>query len=181
MLSRFRQARQPAADGRFQERSENRALGASEQEQFPAVPAGDPAPCLSRATDGAPLAIQRLKDELQIPEKAEQAALQLEGVGSDGIGALKAGLTAAMLECRFHAAVALAYRRSGRRGSARRSGSVEPAFRVFALAALSIVDDADAPDLRVAEADERTEHGNEVRGVWRRGCSTRTIRSSRAN
>ncbi len=91
------------------------------------------------------LRIDRLREELQVPEKAEQAALQLEGIGADAIPALKAGLSAGLLECRFHAAVALAYlgEAEGVEVLAEATRS-EPAFRVFALAALSVIDNADA-------------------------------------
>lgn len=91
------------------------------------------------------LRLDRLKDELQTPEKSEQAALQLEGIGTEAIPILKAALATPILECRFHAASALAY--LGEADGVAVLAEVarqEPAFRVFALAALSIIEDADA-------------------------------------
>jgi hypothetical protein len=115
------------------------------------------------------LRMQRLKDELQIPEKSEQAALQLEGIGSEAIPVLKAGLSSPLLECRFHAATALAY--LGETDGVdvlAEAARTEPAFRVFALAALSVIDDADAHiALRklMKEASMETRYGA-FRALW---------------
>ncbi len=89
--------------------------------------------------------MQRLQEELFEPETAEEAALQLEAIGNASVPLLKAALKAPTLECQFQSAMALAYL-----GEAdgvpvlAQAAREEPAFRVFALAALSTIDDADA-------------------------------------
>jgi len=115
------------------------------------------------------LRIQRLKDELRQPELAEQAALQLEGIGKEAIPVLKAGLESPIMECRFHAASALAYldQAAGVPVLAEAAKS-EPAFRVYALAALSVIEDADANvALRklMCESSMETRYGA-FRSLW---------------
>lgn len=89
--------------------------------------------------------MQRLQHELAIPEKSERAALRLEAIGHESIPVLKTGLKSPHLECRFHAATALAYLEdpSGLNTLAEAARD-ERAFRVFALAAMATVDDADS-------------------------------------
>lgn len=88
--------------------------------------------------------MQKLQNELNEPRTSERAALQLEAIGIDAIPILKSALKNSMLEIRFHAAIALAYV-----GDASgldvltESARDEPAFRVFALAAMSTLDEAD--------------------------------------
>ena len=86
--------------------------------------------------------IQMLKDRLMDPTTSEDAALELEAIGTEAISTLKAGLKSPILESRFHAAVALAYmgEPDGVETLAEAARD-EPAFRVFALAAMSTVDD----------------------------------------
>lgn len=91
------------------------------------------------------LRVQRLHEELFIPEHCERAALQLEGIGKDAIPILKTALKAPLVECRFHAAMALAYLEQSEAIPILQAViREEPAFRVFALAALSTLDDAQA-------------------------------------
>lgn len=89
--------------------------------------------------------MQKLQEELFEPELCEEAALQLEAIGNASIPPLKAALKAPTLECQFQSAMALAYLgdASGVAVLAQ-AAREEPAFRVFALAALSTIDDADA-------------------------------------
>jgi hypothetical protein len=91
------------------------------------------------------LRMQRLKDELRVAETSEAAALQLEALGKEAAPVLKAGLESPLLECRFQAATALAYlgEPDGVAVLAEAARD-EPAFRVYALAALSVIDDAEA-------------------------------------
>ncbi|MFQ5731821.1 MAG: flagellar basal body P-ring protein FlgI [Planctomycetaceae bacterium] len=91
------------------------------------------------------LRIQKLRTQLLKPEKAETAALQLEAIGQDAIPALKNGLKRGDPEVRFHSAVALAYldQPDGLKVLAE-AARTEPAFRIFALAAMATVDDGDA-------------------------------------
>ena len=88
--------------------------------------------------------MERLEEELMIPEKAELAAIQLEAIGPEAIPSLKKGLKAETLESRFHAAVALAY--LGETAGLEvlyEAARDEPAFRVFAMAAMSTLDDGE--------------------------------------
>lgn len=87
--------------------------------------------------------MQRLHDELLTPETSERAALQLEAIGKDAVPILQTALKSPLLEVRFHAATALAYMEdaSGLPALAE-AAKDERAFRVFAFAAMSTVDDA---------------------------------------
>lgn len=87
--------------------------------------------------------MQRLHEELLTPEKADTAALELEAIGNDAMPVLQAGLKSPVLEVRFHAAMALAYLDDTTCLPALvEAAKQERAFRVFALAAMSTVDDA---------------------------------------
>jgi hypothetical protein len=86
--------------------------------------------------------IARLQDQLLEPATAAEAALQLEAIGSQGVEPLCKALQSHDAEVRFSAAEALAY--LDRREAAEPLGQIardEPAFRVFALTALSVMDD----------------------------------------
>ncbi|OHB68437.1 MAG: hypothetical protein A2V70_11075 [Planctomycetes bacterium RBG_13_63_9] len=85
---------------------------------------------------------ERLKHQLLEPTLGANAALELEAIGTEGAETLLTALESADLEARFYAAEALAY--IGRREAAKPLGEAarrEPAFRVFALTALSAMDD----------------------------------------
>jgi len=89
--------------------------------------------------------MKRLEKDLMKPERAEKAALQLEAIGSDAVPVLKAGLKNSNLECRFHSALALAYLgESDGIAVLSEAALKERAFRVFAFAALSMIDDSQA-------------------------------------
>lgn len=82
--------------------------------------------------------ITTLQAQLLDPSTAADAALQLEAIGADGADALLKGIASKDAEVRFYAAEALAY--LDRREAAEPLGQIardEPAFRVFALTALS--------------------------------------------
>jgi len=85
--------------------------------------------------------MERLQKELMQAESSEQAALQLEAIGTDAVPMLKAGLKANNFESRFHAAAALAYleEQDGLQVLFQAARD-EPAFRVFALAAMSCIE-----------------------------------------
>jgi flagellar basal body P-ring protein FlgI len=86
--------------------------------------------------------IARLQKELLDPETAGDAALQLEAIGKQGADALLAALQSKNTEVRFYAAEALAY--LDYREAAEPLAEIarnEPAFRVFALTALSAIGD----------------------------------------
>ncbi len=108
--------------------------------------------------------LQRLEvlgRQLLDPVSAATAALRLEAIGSDAIDVLLAGLDSDDHEVRFYSAEALAYLDESKAaealGDAARN---EPAFRVFALTALSAMDDFAAYEelrklLDVASAETR--------------------------
>jgi flagellar basal body P-ring protein FlgI len=93
--------------------------------------------------------VEALRAELLDPETSADAAIALEAVGSDGIDALLSGLGAKQAEVRFYAAETLAYlsgtlNHTHCREAAATLGQIardEPAFRVFALSALSAMQD----------------------------------------
>lgn len=115
-----------------------------------------------------------LEQQLLDPVTSARAALRLEAVGSPGVGALKKGIASADPEVRFHAAEALAY--LDQREAAEPLGQAardEPAFRVFALTALSAMDDYNAYEqlrdlLGVASAETRY---GAFRALWAMNAS----------
>lgn len=91
------------------------------------------------------LRIEQLHEQLHNPGESELAAVRLEAIGRPAIDTLKTGLKNPSLEVRFHSAEALAY--LGESDGVKElalAARDEPAFRVYALAALAIVDDASA-------------------------------------
>lgn len=87
--------------------------------------------------------MQRLEEMLKDPRNAEKVSLQLEAVGQEAVPILKNGLKHKALEVRFHSAMALAYMGvpDGLQHLADAAREA-PAFRIHALAAMSVVDDA---------------------------------------
>lgn len=126
--------------------------------------------------------MNRLQHDLFVPETASSSAFQLEAIGSPAIPILKQGLLAPTLECRFHAAVSLAYLgESTGLAALVESAKKEPAFRVFALAAMSAFDDAEAHialrDLMNESTDE-TRYGA-FRALWTLDRNDPFIRAER--
>lgn len=89
--------------------------------------------------------MESLEREIMDPATAQRAALQLEAIGEHGVPFLKRAMASEDFEVQFHAAQALAYLGDAS-GTAVLKKAVEeqPALRVYALAALSVIDDADA-------------------------------------
>lgn len=88
-----------------------------------------------------------LKLQLLDPATTANAARQLEAIGRDALPVLQEGLASKDHEVRFYAAEALAY--LDQREAAQPLGQIardEPAFRVFALGALSAMEDQAARD-----------------------------------
>ncbi len=113
--------------------------------------------------------IEQLKGQLLDPATAAEAALQLEAIGVEGVDALLAGIESRYAEVRFHAAESLAYldRREAAQPLADAARN-EPAFRVFALSALSVLEDFAAYDaLRdmLALSSAETRYGA-FRSLW---------------
>lgn len=89
--------------------------------------------------------MEKLSEKLNNPPTSEDASLQLEAIGNDAVPILKQALENPSLEVRFHAAVALAYlEESEGIPHLAEAARKEPAFRIFAYAALAAVDDAEA-------------------------------------
>ncbi|MEN6450500.1 MAG: flagellar basal body P-ring protein FlgI [Thermoguttaceae bacterium] len=83
-----------------------------------------------------------LQAKLLDPETAAGAALELEAIGSNGVDTLLKGIQSKDNEVRFYSAESLAY--LDRREAAEPLGEIareQPAFRVFALTALSTMQD----------------------------------------
>ncbi len=83
-----------------------------------------------------------LERQLLDPLTSSTAALRLEAIGREGIETLRKGLRATDPEVRFYSAEALAYLDDGEAAiPLAEAAQKEPAFRAFALAALSAMDD----------------------------------------
>ena len=102
-----------------------------------------------------------LEKQLLDPITSARAALQLEAVGTQGLEVLRKGLAAADPEVRFHAAESLAYLDQSEAVEALAETARQvPAFRVFALTALSAMDEFTAIErlrdlLSVSSAETR--------------------------
>ena len=124
----------------------------------------------------------RLQHDLMIPETSHSSALQLEAIGNESIPILKKGIVAPTLECRFHSAVALAYLgdSSGLPALVEASRK-ERSMRVFSLAAISTLEDAEAHlALRELMDDphDETRYGA-FRALWTLDRNDRFIRGER--
>ncbi len=110
-----------------------------------------------------------LERQLFEPASSAQAALQLEALGQDGAPTLLKALESKDPEARFYAAEALAY--LDRREAAEALGRIaadQPAFRVFALTALSSMQDfAASEQLRalLSSSSVETRYGA-FRALW---------------
>ena len=88
-----------------------------------------------------------LEKQLLDPISSSRAALQLEAIGQNGVEILEKGLKSNDPEVRFYSAESLAYLdESGVAEYLAEAAAKEPAFRVFALAALSAMEDYDSQD-----------------------------------
>ncbi len=93
------------------------------------------------------LRIGLLERQLLDPITAATAALRLEAIGAEAVSALAKGVESTDPEVRFYAAEALAYLDDSRAAAPlARAARDEPAFRAFALAALSSMADMSARD-----------------------------------
>jgi hypothetical protein len=117
-------------------------------------------------TESSPQRMARLtsmKKMLRKPETAAKASLQLEAIGVEGIPILLEAVGSKDLEVRLYAAEALAY--LDRTEAAKPLGELavqEPAFRVYALTALSAMQDyAAAEQLRgmLSSSSAETRYG----------------------
>jgi len=86
--------------------------------------------------------IERLKEEILHRETSQEAAFQLVAIGRLGIDALQQALRSPDMEVRFHAATSLAHLEDSSGIAAKVLAEIarlEPAFRVYALNALSVM------------------------------------------
>ncbi|MDR2344483.1 MAG: flagellar basal body P-ring protein FlgI [Planctomycetaceae bacterium] len=125
--------------------------------------------------------IERLKSDLLIASKSQSAAFQLEAIGGKAaIDALRSAMNSDDDEILFHAATSLSYLGDGSAaGVLARIARENPAFRIYALNALSLLrNDIDAElalhDLLQLPSAE-TRYGA-FRALWQRNPSDRAIR-----
>ena len=86
--------------------------------------------------------LEKLQARLLDPTTAKRAALELEAIGKPAVDTLKEGLASEDLKVRFYAAQALAYLDESQAAQALGEAALkEPELRVFALTALSALDD----------------------------------------
>lgn len=97
--------------------------------------------------------IERLAEALLVPQTSEDAAFQLEAIGdSEAIGALKKGLQSKNQEVRFYAATSLGYLNNiDAAPYLAEFAKNEPAFRVYALDALTAMEHDYEAETRLAE------------------------------
>lgn len=89
--------------------------------------------------------VEKLARDILDPERAQECALQLEAIGDGGIPFLKDALESTNFEVRFQAAQSLAYLGDGSGISIlKEAARDQPAFRVYAFVAMSVIDDADS-------------------------------------
>jgi len=113
--------------------------------------------------------IDSLGQRLLDPVSAAGAALELEAIGKDGVDGLLEGIKSPDAEVRFYSAEALAYLdRSEAVAALGQAARSEPAFRLYALTALSAMDDlAACEELRslLSVASAETRYGA-FRSLW---------------
>jgi flagellar basal body P-ring protein FlgI len=86
--------------------------------------------------------LKLLERQLLDPITSARAAIVLEAIGQDSVGILKKGLASNNVEVRFYSAEALAYLDQPEAAAPlAKAAEDEPAFRVFALAALGAMGD----------------------------------------
>ncbi len=91
--------------------------------------------------------VAKLEKQLFDPQTSAQAALELEAIGKQGADTLRKALKAGDPEVRFYAAESLAYLdETGEADVLARIAKQQPAFRVFALAALAEMNDVSASE-----------------------------------
>lgn len=123
--------------------------------------------------------IQLLERQLLDPITASTAAMRLEAIGKEAIPVLKRGLTSPDQEVRFYAAEALAY--LDENAAAEPLGVLArdvPAFRAYAMTALSAMDDYAAYDalyelLKVPSAETRY---GAFRALWAMNSQDQLVR-----
>jgi len=123
--------------------------------------------------------MERLRKSLMVPQTAAKSATELEAIGSDSALILKEGLKSPEPEVRFYSADSLAYLGDGAgTRELAQAARYEPAFRVFALAALTTLATPEArdelrkmmvePTVEIVDGQEKTVSSAETRyGAFR--------------
>jgi flagellar basal body P-ring protein FlgI len=115
------------------------------------------------------LRVGLLERQLLDPISAATAALRLEAIGREGVDALVKGIESSDPEVCFYSAEALAYLDDNRAAAPlARAARNEPAFRAFALAALSSMADMSAHDelLNLLEVPSSETRYGAFRALW---------------
>lgn len=113
--------------------------------------------------------VQLLQQQLLDPVTSASAAIRLEALGKDSIEPLVKGLESSDPEVQFYAAEALAYQEDNQAVDVLvRSALEEPAFRVFALTALSALDSYPAYEglVRLLDAQSVETRYGAFRALW---------------
>jgi flagellar basal body P-ring protein FlgI len=128
--------------------------------------------------------ISELEKHLEDPASAGQAALQLEAIGKRGIDSLVKGIASPNREVRFFAAEALAYLDQPQAAKPlAEAARDEPAFRMYALTALSSMEDFAAYEqLRdlLAVPSVETRYGA-FRALWMMNPNDPLVRGEECN
>ena len=110
-----------------------------------------------------------LERQLLDPITASTASLRLEAIGREAVGALAKGIDSSDAEVRFYAAEALAYLDESQAAAPlAKAARDEPAFRAYALAALSTIDDMAAHDelVNLLEVPSSETRYGAFRALW---------------
>ncbi len=113
--------------------------------------------------------VSLLTRQLLDPITSSTAALRLEAIGHEGVTALAEGAESQDTEVRFYAAEALGYLDDSRAAAPlARAAREEPAFRAYALAALSAIDDLAAHEelIGLLEANSSETRYGAFRALW---------------
>jgi hypothetical protein len=115
------------------------------------------------------LRVALLERQLLDPITSSTAALRLEAIGHEAVAALAKGLDSSDAEVRFYAAEALAYLDESQAAAPlARAARDEPAFRAYALAALSTIDDMAAHEelVNLLEVPSSETRYGAFRALW---------------
>lgn len=125
--------------------------------------------CTSETTTQRAARLDLLGKQLLDPATAALAALRLEAAGADGVARLKRGLESADATVRFYAAESLAYLNESEAAQPLADAALElPEHRVFALTALSAMDDGHAREAlrRLLDAPSAETRYGAFRALW---------------
>ncbi len=120
-----------------------------------------------------------LERQLLDPITSLTAALRLEAIGRDAVPTLTKGIESGDPEVRFYAAEALAYLDESKAAAPlARAAREEPAFRAYALAALSTIDDMAAHEelINLLEVPSSETRYGAFRALWAMNASDPMIR-----